>query len=126
MIQMKIQWTASFSNALQSISGSDVESGHSIVGGINQYFTANTTDQQITLSFTLANLQGIMLLADKGCTLNINGPSGSAAQSIILQPAIPLCWGLSTGQPCPFLQDVTSAYVTNTTACRLQIAGVST
>lgn len=228
-ITQKLQSTSSFSNGLTSISGYDVETGNAIVGGINQYFAAGTVNTSISLAFTLADLQSIMMVSDKGCTIKTNGtgsadvqtvsisgsPTGgtfplvfngqvaagiaynaSAAtiqsalqalstigsgnvtcsggplpgtpvvctfagtlatgqqpliltgsggltggtsptvsvahttpglptQTITLQPGIPVAWGVSSGQACPFTSSVTSAYVSNTPGQNLQITGLT-
>lgn len=229
MITQKLQNTASMSNGLASISGYDTESGNAVVGGINQYFAAASSNVSVSLAFTLANLQSIMMVSDKGCTIKTNGtgsadvqtisetgsPTGGTfplvfsnqvatgipynatasqvqtalqalssigsgnvtcsggplpgtpvvctfagtlatgqqpllltgsggltggtsptvsvahttpglpTQTITLQPGIPVMWGTSTGQACPFTSSVTSAYVSNTPAQNLQLTGVT-
>lgn len=229
MITQKLQNTASMSNGLASISGYDTESGNAVVGGINQYFAAASSNVSISLAFTLSNLQSIMMVSDKGCTIKTNGtgsadvqtvsisgtPTGGTfplvfsgqvaagipynatasqvqtalqglsdigsgnvtcsggplpgasivctfagtlatgqqpllltgsggltggtsptvsvahttpglpTQTITLQPGIPVMWGTSTGQACPFTSSVTSAYVSNTPAQNLQLTGVT-
>lgn len=228
-ITQREQSTSSFSNGLASISGYGVETGNAIVGGINQFFAAGTANQSISLAFTLANLQSIMMVSDKGCTIKTNGtgsadvqtvsitgtPTGGTfplvfdgqvaagipydatasqvqaalqalssigsgnvtcsggplpgtavactfagtlatgerplmltgsggltggtspavsvahttrglpTQTIALQPGIPVQWGTSSGQDCPFTSDVSSAYVSNTPGQNLQITGLT-
>lgn len=229
MITQKLQSTASMSNGLTSISGYDAESGNAVVGGINQYFAAGASNVALSLAFTLSNLQSIMMVSDKGCTIKTNGtgsadvqtisisgsPTGGTfplvcngvvaagiaynasasavqtalqalssigsgnvtcsggplpgtpivctfagtlatgqqsllltgsgglaggtsptvsvahttpglpTQTITLQPGIPVMWGTSTGQACPFTSSVSSAYVSNTSAQNLQLTGVT-
>ena len=227
-ITQKIQFTASLVGYSASISGYDTETGNTAVGPLNQYFPASTVNQAISLAFTLANLQSIALLSDKGCTLSTNGtatadvqtisitgtptggdfpvvfngaatmlPYNSSAstaqtnlqalstigsgnvlctggplpgtpivctfagtkatgqqplmtsysgnltggssptvaithttpglptQTITLLPGIPVMWGISTGDECPFTSNVTGAYVSNTPAQNLQITGTT-
>lgn len=51
---------------------------------------------------------------------------GEPSQTIVLQPGIPVLWGTSmTGLACPFTANVTAAYVSNTPAQYLQIAGTT-
>jgi hypothetical protein len=50
---------------------------------------------------------------------------GWPQDTIVLKPGIPLIWGVSSGQPCPFAGNVTTAYVTCTPAQNLQITGVT-
>lgn len=46
--------------------------------------------------------------------------AGLPSDTIVLKPGIPITWGASSGLPCPFSADVTQAYVTCTSASRLQ------
>jgi hypothetical protein len=81
-ITQKLQFTASMTNGLTSISGYDAETGNAVVGGINQSFPASTSNQSISLAFTLSNLQSIILVSDKGCTIATNGTATADVQTI--------------------------------------------
>ena len=81
-ITQKLQQTSSFSNGMSSITGYDTETGNAIAGGIDQYFKAGTANQSVALAFTLAGLQSIVMVSDKGCTLKTNGTTGADVQTI--------------------------------------------
>lgn len=82
-VSQKIQTTGSIiTGSYSSISGNVVATGNAIVGGINQYFAAASSNVSISLAFTLANLQSIFMMSDKGCTLATNGTTGADVQTI--------------------------------------------
>lgn len=116
-ITQKEQCTSSFSNSLSSISGYGVETGNAIVGGINQYFAASTVNQAISLSFTLANLQSIIMVSDKGCTIKTNGTATADVQTISIT-------GTPTGGTFPlvFNGQVAAGVAYNASAATVQTA----
>lgn len=79
--QQKIQITGTILGLTPPISGYYVPSGPTLFTSSN-YFPANSSNVAVSLAFTLANLQGIILLSDKGCTLSTNGTSGADVQTI--------------------------------------------
>jgi hypothetical protein len=51
----------------------------------------------------------------------IANASGTPQDVIVLAPNIPLVWDSESGLAAPFLGSVSSVYVTNVNACRLQM-----
>lgn len=108
-----------------SISGSWNEVGNSEVS-VDRTIGANVTNQQITLAFTVAACQDLFFLADKGATLKTNSTT-TPGDTITLKPGIPLTWSASAGYYSnPYTVDVTTIYVTTTTATRFQAKVLTT
>ena len=118
---MKFQVTTSMQGSSFSVSGAWVEVGTGKLG-VDLTTPANSTGVDVPLSFTVAGLQGIAMVSDKGCTLHLTGPAGT--QDVTLLPGVPLAWGVSEGVPCPFTGDVTSATVDSTIGQWLRIMGL--
>jgi hypothetical protein len=80
----KIQVTANIQGVTGSVVGSDTESGNTLISLVDQNFPAASANTPVTLAFTLANLQSIVLLSDKGCTLktNLSGTGTPDVQTI--------------------------------------------
>lgn len=108
-----------------SIQESFSESGNTAIN-VNQSFAANTTNAQVTLAFTAANLRLISLVATQNMTLKTNSYA-SPGDTINLIAGIPLVWDYSSQYfPNPFTHDVTTLYVTCTASATLQIKGLTT
>lgn len=86
-----------------------------------------------TFSGTLATGQQPLMLTGSGGLTGGSSPTVSIAhttpglptQTITLQPGVPLAWGVSTGQACPFTSSVTTAFVSNSASQNLQITGLT-
>lgn len=115
-LTQKIQTTVSNSNGATSVSGYDTESGNAMVGPLNQSFAANTVNSAISLAFTLSNLQSIVLVSDKGCTIKTNGTGTADVQTVSIS-------GTPTGGdfPLTFAGQVTIVPY-NATASQVQTA----
>jgi hypothetical protein len=116
-LTQKIQTTVSNSNGATSISGYDTESGNASVGPLSQNFPANAANSQVSLAFTLANLQSIVLLSDKGCTIRTNGTGTADVQTISIS-------GTPTGGTFPlvFNGQVAAGLPYDATAAQVQSA----
>ena len=102
-----------------SLNGYDLEGG-ATESSIDTTFPANSTNATVTLAFVQANVQALILVSDKGCTFKTNN-STSPQDTIVLKPGIPLVWCKSPGYfNCPFVGNVTTAFVTTTVGARLQ------
>lgn len=64
-----------------AISGASSEIGNN-EANINQAFAASTSNSLITLAFTVANLQSVFLVSDKGCTIKTNGTAVADVQTV--------------------------------------------
>lgn len=77
------------------------------------------------MAFTRANLQSLCLYAADAVTIYTNNPSGSAPQDTIpLVAGQCLVWTLATDglSKCPFSGNVTSIYITNSTAAAVAVS----
>jgi len=119
---MKFQVTASMQGSSFSVSGAWVEVGNVKIAA-DLTTPADSTGVELPISFTLAGLQGISFVSDKGCTLHLIGPAGT--QDIALLPGITYDWSKSTGEPNPFAGDVASATVDSAIGQWLRVLGVS-
>lgn len=91
---------------------------------INEAIPANQTNLSVAFAFVKAKLQYIMLVADVNMTLKTNS-SGAPQETINLLAGFPYFWELAGGYFAnPFIGNVTSLFVTNTTAGTLQIRGL--
>lgn len=70
------------SDASQSISGSSSENGNIEILINTGPLTAGTVNSPITLAFTVANLQSVFLVSDKGCTLKTNATAVADVQTV--------------------------------------------
>lgn len=66
-----------------SISGSVVDVGATVLS-IDQNFGASVVNQSLALAVTIANLQNLYLIADKGCTIRTNGTAVNEVQSVAI------------------------------------------
>jgi hypothetical protein len=77
---------------------------------------ASTSNVEIYVTLTLANLKAFMVRSDQAVTLYTNNPSGSSPQDTISLVANQCrIWTLQTdgSGACPFAGNVTAMYVTN-------------
>lgn len=103
-----------------SLSGTQTEIGNLEVN-VNQQIPANSSGLQVSAAFTAANVQSIFMVCNQNITIQTNSTS-APGNTIALKAGIPLLWSVSAGYfSNPFTANVTSFYVTNTTACKLQI-----
>lgn len=103
-----------------SISGTQTEIGNNEIA-INQQIPASSSGLAVTASFTAANVQSIFMVCSQNITIQTNSTT-SPGNTINLKAGIPLLWSVSAGYFAnPFTVNVTSFYVTNTAACRLQV-----
>lgn len=79
----KLQLTGLILGQTPSISGYDVETGNATIG-VTQFFPASSSNVSITLAFTLANLQSIVLLASQQLTIITNGTATADVQTITI------------------------------------------
>lgn len=87
---------------------------------LNTSFGASTTNQLVAAAFTVANIQGVFLVANQNLTIKTNS-SGSPAQTINLIAGLPLYWEASAGYfSNPFTTNVTAFYITCTAATLLK------
>lgn len=77
----KIQTTVTNADGASGLNGYGTASGNSRID-LDQSFAASTTNSAITLAFTLANLQAIALVSDKGCTIKTNGTGTADVQTV--------------------------------------------
>lgn len=68
--------------------GTPLSGSFSDVGGteitIDQSFAASTSNQLVTLTFTISSLQSIFLVCDKGCVIRTNGTGTSEIQTVTI------------------------------------------
>lgn len=77
--------------------------------------SANQTDKQIDMELTTAGLGAIIIVVSQDMTLETNS-SSTPADTFALKANRPFVWVKNTGLPNPFTANVTTAYLTNTTA----------
>jgi hypothetical protein len=117
-ITHKLTFAVSSDSGGTPLSGVQSEVGDTELAFDNQY-GASLTDQLQAIAFTAANVQSIMLLSDKGLTIETNSGS-SPVNTIVLKPGTPLAWSKSAGYYAnPFTANVTAFYITTTVAARL-------
>jgi hypothetical protein len=90
---------------------------------------AATSNVQIHVAFTQANLKSVVMKCDQAVTIYTNNPSGSSPQDTIpLVAGQARIWTLQTdgSGACPFSGNVTTMYVSNAggTIANLQIRGI--
>lgn len=102
------------------LSGVDQETGNTeIVQDVS--YAASQTNILQAIAFTVASLQSVMLVSDRGLVIKTNSTS-APGNTITLQAGTPLVWGVSPGYfACPFTSSVTAFYITTTVAARLQV-----
>ncbi len=108
--------TTNLSNAVAVTSGA--------AGSISEAIPSNQTDLATAWAFTKTKLKAIYIVSDVAMTLETN--SGSApADTITLTANVPVVWdSTQTFIANPFAGNVTSLFVTNTTAGTLTIRWV--
>jgi len=72
------------------------------------------------MAFVKANLQAFYLKADQNCTVKTNN-SATPQETITLLANVPFVWWKSSGLTNPFGGDVTTAFLTCTTATNLDV-----
>jgi hypothetical protein len=97
-----------------TISGQVKDVGATLLA-ISQGIGSSVTDQNLTLAFTLANVQSFFFMSDQPATIKTNS-TGSPDDTITLLAGIPLVWSRSSGIAQPLTHDVTTIYVTTGTA----------
>ena len=112
--------TINFSSSVNTNGSGTLSSSYSEVGTtavtINNQFAASSTNVLYTVSWTVASMQAIFLLATVDMTIKTNS-SSTPAQTISLKAGRPLRWGVSEGYfSNPITSDVTAFYVTCTAA----------
>jgi hypothetical protein len=101
------------------LSGSSTETGTTHVA-VDTNLPASSTNVLVACAFTVANVQGCVLLSSVDMTIKTNSP-GSPANTINLKAGIPYLWRASAGyNTLLFTVDVTAWYVTSTASGRLQ------
>lgn len=118
MGQHKLQYTATSSSGILSVTGKGYEAPTVDIGpgpaGIS--FPAGSTNVVFTLALTVANLTDVFLVATQNCTIKTNS-TGSPSNTINLVAGIPFVWEVSAGYyACPFTVNVTTAFLTCTPA----------
>jgi hypothetical protein len=107
------------------IQGSSQEAGVTQTQ-IDTVIPASTTNQLVSIAWTVADTQAVMILATSNCTLKTNS-TGSPDDTINLKAGIPLVWRASASYfSNPFTVDVTAWYITTTAAARVQAAVLTT
>jgi|SRR6516165_2405024 hypothetical protein len=87
---------------------------------INLQFPSSTVNQLVPVVFTIASLQGLMMVASQPMTILTNDFT-TPGNTISLAANVPIFWGKDQGIPVPgFTVDVTQMYVTSALAGRLQ------
>lgn len=100
-------------------SGSSAETGTTRLS-VDTNLAAASTNVSVAAAWTVANTQALFLLSTTNATIKTNS-SGSPANTISLIAGIPLEWRASAGYYAnPFTTNVTSWFVTCTSATRLQ------
>lgn len=103
-----------------TVSGSQQETGGTEVD-IDTNFASGSTNVAQAGAWTAANVQAVIMLADKACTVKTNS-SSTPANTFNLIPGYPLVWDKSSSYfTNPFSADVTQLFVTCTAATRLRI-----
>lgn len=125
---MGIEQTQSYS--LSSSEGGSSVSGRLIEVGVSEFnisesYAAGATNELLTFTLTVANLQSIAMYADQNMTLKTNSTS-SPGNTINLKAGSPLLWSKSNGYFAnPLTTNVTALYVSCTEASRLKIRGLT-
>jgi len=87
---------------------------------INLQFPSSTVNQLVPVVFTIASLQGLMMVASQPMTILTNDFT-TPGNTISLAANVPIFWGKDQGIPVPgFTVDVTQMFVTSALAGRLQ------
>lgn len=112
----KLQSSVTSSTGSVSLSGYDAEAGNSEIL-IDQSFPASTINGALTLALTVADLQSIYLVCDKGCTLTTNGTGTADVQTVSIT-------GTPTGGTFPlvFGGEVAAGIPYDATASQVQTA----
>ena len=87
---------------------------------INLQFPSSTVNQLVPVVFTIASLQGLMMVASQPMTILTNDFT-TPGNTVSLAANVPIFWGKDQGIPVPgFTVDVTQMFVTSALAGRLQ------
>lgn len=107
-------------NGVATVSDAGVEYGNN-APYVEVAIPAGAADMAVSLAFTLATLQGLVILADQPCTLKANSPT-APTDTINLKANRAYPWRKSDSYwACPITADVTAGYVTAATATKLRI-----
>lgn len=83
MANVTHKFSSSVSTTTGSLSGSATESGNSELN-IDENFATNSNSAALSLAFTVANVQSLFLVADKGCTINTNNTNTADVQTVTI------------------------------------------
>lgn len=87
---------------------------------INEQLGTGITDHLVSVAWTSAGVQSIVIIADADCTLETNS-GGSPADTIALIANRPFIWRRGDGYYAyPFAGNVTSLYLTTSAAVRVR------
>jgi hypothetical protein len=115
----KLTYSISSDSGGTPLSGIQSEVGATEIS-FDQNYGASLSGQLLAVAFTVASVQDVFLLSDKGLTIQTNSAS-SPVNTINLKPGTPLVWSKSAGYYADvFTADVTAFYITTTLAARLQ------
>jgi hypothetical protein len=82
-ITHKKSYSAASDAGGSGLSGSFADVGATEIN-VDQSFAASTSNQSVTMSFTIASLQSLFLVCDKGCTIRTNGTGTSEVQTVTI------------------------------------------
>lgn len=111
--------TVSWSRAGEAVSNSVATTASGEVT-IDEDIAANQTNFQINCAIDVSALKSLMIVADEACTVETNNGT-TPDDTLTLLADTPLFWYTGCGHDNPLTVDVTALYVTNTTACNLQV-----
>lgn len=82
-----------------------------------------TTDQAVTITCVRAKLQALAILSDKVVKIETNAVDATGGSTIDLVANVPKIWSLALDglTNCPFGEDVTVMYITNTSGATATI-----
>ncbi len=101
-----------------SIAGTTLTGSQEI--NITKLVAAAQTNLLIPISFPVASVLSVVIVADGNCTLKTNS-SGSPQETLNITANVPLVWQYQSGSTVPFAGNVTAMYITNTPAVNLRI-----
>lgn len=117
--------------------GASIGSDEVVTAGGNPYVSeaipANQTNLAVAFAFTNAKLKSFAAHSDQDCTIYTNeASSGAPQEKIVLKAGLTYEWSLTgsflgevaDSAASPFDGDVTSLFVTNTTACTLTVSAI--
>lgn len=104
-----------YNDAISNIGGTESVTADTGIAFDGSIAGTPTTNVQVNVTFTRANLKSICLYSDKALTIYTNDDSGGSPDDTIpLAAGRALVWSLAhdTLANCPFTEDVTALYVT--------------